>query len=160
VERGHARTVVTRFVRPGHGAAVGVPGGALGVRHRSGRADVRWKRSSLRLRANTPISIGRLLAAGQEVLHACHGEEGEHDRDPTVAHSLDRSQVSRLACGSKLVVSSSSTATPGLPTSASATDRRCFCPPDSLPLSDDQCAIHPASRHTPDRRLLAALDSA
>ena len=42
------------------------------------------------------------------------------------------SQVSRLACGSSPVVSSSSTATFGFPTSASAIDSRCFCPPDSF----------------------------
>ena len=42
-------------------------------------------------------------------------------------------QVSRRACGSRPVVSSSSTATCGLPTSASAIDSRCFWPPDSLP---------------------------
>src|SRR5580658_1531381 len=44
-----------------------------------------------------------------------------------------RSQVSRRACGSRPVVSSSSTATWGLPTRASAIDSRCFWPPDSLP---------------------------
>ena len=42
-----------------------------------------------------------------------------------------RSHASRRACGSRPVVSSSSTATLGLPTSASAIDSRCFCPPDS-----------------------------
>ena len=40
--------------------------------------------------------------------------------------------TSRRAAGSSPVVSSSSTATFGLPMSASATDRRCFWPPDSL----------------------------
>ena len=43
-----------------------------------------------------------------------------------------RSQVSRLACGSRPVVSSSSTATRGLPTSAMAMDSRCCWPPESL----------------------------
>ena len=42
-------------------------------------------------------------------------------------------QVSRRACGSRPVVSSSSTAMRGLPTSASAIDSRCRWPPDSLP---------------------------
>ena len=41
-------------------------------------------------------------------------------------------QVSRRACGSRPVVSSSRTAIRGLPTRASAIDRRCFWPPDSL----------------------------
>ena len=44
-----------------------------------------------------------------------------------------RSQVSRRACGSRPVVSSSRMATRGLPTRASAIDRRCFWPPESLP---------------------------
>nr|WP_306291622.1 hypothetical protein [Microbispora sp. GKU 823] len=44
-----------------------------------------------------------------------------------------RSHVSRRARGSRPVVSSSSIATRGLPTSASATDSRWRCPPDSLP---------------------------
>ena len=42
-------------------------------------------------------------------------------------------QVSRRACGSRPVVSSSRIAIFGLPTSASAIDSRCFWPPDSLP---------------------------
>ena len=42
-----------------------------------------------------------------------------------------RSQVSRRACGSRPVVSSSRIARRGLPISASAIDTRCFWPPDS-----------------------------
>ena len=42
-------------------------------------------------------------------------------------------QTSRRAAGSSPVVSSSSTATFGVPMSASATESRCFWPPDSLP---------------------------
>ena len=40
--------------------------------------------------------------------------------------------MSRRACGSSPVVSSSRIAIFGLPTSASAIDSRCFCPPESL----------------------------
>jgi hypothetical protein len=43
-----------------------------------------------------------------------------------------RSQVSRRACGSSPVVSSSRMAIVGLPMSASAIERRCFWPPESL----------------------------
>ena len=42
-------------------------------------------------------------------------------------------QVSRRACGSRPVVSSSRIAIFGLPMSASATESRCFWPPESLP---------------------------
>jgi len=42
------------------------------------------------------------------------------------------SQVSRRACGSRPVVSSSSTATRGDPSRASAIESRCFWPPDNL----------------------------
>ena len=48
-------------------------------------------------------------------------------------------QVSRRACGSRPVVSSSRIAIFGLPMSASAIESRCFWPPDSLPNVD--CAL-------------------
>jgi len=44
-----------------------------------------------------------------------------------------RSQVARLAPGSRPAVSSSRNTTSGSPTRASAMNSRCFCPPDSLP---------------------------
>ena len=51
---------------------------------------------------------------------------------PVARISEIRPHTSRRAAGSSPVVSSSSTATFGLPMSASATDSRCFWPPDSL----------------------------
>ncbi|CPU66661.1 Uncharacterised protein [Mycobacteroides abscessus] len=49
------------------------------------------------------------------------------------------SHVARRAAGSSPVVSSSRIATRGFPTSASAIDRRCFCPPESLANATRRC---------------------
>src|SRR5690606_27617867 len=53
------------------------------------------------------------------------------------------SQVSRRACGSSPVVSSSSTAMRGLPTRASATESRWRWPPESLPNAVSRLASRP-----------------
>jgi hypothetical protein len=53
------------------------------------------------------------------------------------------SQTSRRAFGSRPVDSSSSTATWGLPMRASATDRRCFWPPESLPKKASRRSARP-----------------
>src|SRR5690242_8342042 len=57
------------------------------------------------------------------------------------------SQVSRRACGSRPVVSSSSTATRGDPSRASAIESRCFWPPDSLPNGVLLLAFQPQHVH-------------
>ena len=49
---------------------------------------------------------------------------------PRSRTAFTRSQVSRRACGSSPVVSSSSTAIVGRPIKESAMESRCFCPPD------------------------------
>ena len=64
---------------------------------------------------------------------------------PRSRTSSIRSQVSRRACGSSPVVSSSRIAIRGLPTSASAIDSRCFWPPDSLPKAVLRCVVRPRS---------------
>ena len=54
-------------------------------------------------------------------------------------------QVSRRACGSRPVVSSSRIAIFGLPISASAIESRCFSPPDSFPNRDLRLSASPRS---------------
>ena len=56
-------------------------------------------------------------------------------------------QVSRRACGSRPVVSSSRIATCGRPISASAIDSRCFWPPDSLAKRVVALLGQPQQRH-------------
>ena len=84
-------------------------------------------------RARSPAR-GRRSPRDRTGLRFVHVVRRQQDRAAAARDSATSSSQSwRRDCGSSPVVGSSRNSRSGSPTSAQATARRCFCPPDSLP---------------------------